>query len=182
MQNPSERRSSAWLPVLVGAGLLLTSCTGGGGAALPLPTDGGGGTGDARSSTRSDLQPMGEPSPVVPESEITPDRVTPERLLRSIVDGVAREDASFLCRIVHKYVDTPELTKLDQAWAWRHFLMKAPRAKWTNLADILDTGGLEIEEQGGELALATFGAGPSVERGEIRMVKISGEWYLEVAE
>ncbi|MCZ6688280.1 MAG: hypothetical protein O7H41_01620 [Planctomycetota bacterium] len=163
----------AWLPALAGAGFLLVSCSGGGGGAPA----------EARGVDFSEnLQPLGEASPLVAESDVTPDRSTPEMLLRSIIDGVGREDLSFLCRTVDKFASTPRLTKVDQAWAWRTFLMRAPRASWTNLGQLLDDGGVQISDDDGQLALASFEAGPSVGMAEIRILKISGEWYLEVPE
>ena len=167
----------AWFPALAGAGFLLVSCSGGGGGG---PAQGRGV--DSSEETHPSGQPLGEASPLVAESAVAPDRSTPEMLLRSIIDGVGREDLSFLCRTVDKFAGAARLTKVDQAWAWRTFLMRAPRASWTNLGQLLDDGGVQISDDDGILALASFEAGPSVGMAEIRIVKISGEWYLEVPE
>ncbi len=104
------RAMGAWLPALAGAGFLLASCSGGGGGA---PAEGRGI--DSSEEIHPPGQPLGEASPVVAESAVAPDRSTPEMLLRSIIDGVAREDLSFLCRTVDKFAGTPRLTKVDQA-------------------------------------------------------------------
>ncbi|MCZ6602245.1 MAG: hypothetical protein O6952_04500 [Planctomycetota bacterium] len=88
----------AWLPALAGAGCLWVSCSGGGGGAPA----------EARGVDSSkELHPLGEASPLVDESGVSPDRNTPEMLLRSIIDGVGREDLSFLCRTVDKFAGTP---------------------------------------------------------------------------
>ncbi len=176
MRLTSGLRLSAWMPALAGVGLLLAACTGGGGGDSPPPPDG------QDVDISENLQPLGEASPVVEESDVPPDRSSPEKLLRSIIDGVGREDLSFLCRTVDKFVGAPKLTKVDQAWAWRNFLMRAPRASWTNFGPLLDDGSVQISEFDGKLALASFEAGPSVGMAEIRILKISGEWYLEVPE
>ena len=176
MRFTNGLRMSAWLPALVGAGFLLAACTGGGGGDPSAPAAG------PAVDSNAKLQPLGEASPVVAEPVVSPDRSTPEKLLRSIIDGVGREDLSFLCRTVDKFVGAPQLTKIDQAWAWRTFLMRAPRASWTNFGPLLDDGSVQISEFDGKLALASFEAGPSVGMAEIRIVKLSGEWYLEVPE
>jgi hypothetical protein len=125
--------------------------------------------------------PLGDPPPVIGESDRTPDRSSPQATLRSVLDGREREDLPFLARCESLSAEKDVLDKMDAARAHRRFCAKAVGPYWSRIEGALEAGAatFAVEE---ESATGIFEVGGALGRVEIRFVRIDGDWYLRSGE
>lgn len=125
--------------------------------------------------------PLGEPSPLVSESTETPDRSSPEALLRSILAGRERVDLAFLARCESATANKEFIDKVDEARAWRNYCMGSVEPLWLKIEGALDGGRASFTAEG-DRGTGLFDVGGAIGEMDLRFTRIDGQWYIEIGE
>jgi hypothetical protein len=128
----------------------------------------------------SDLQDrsLGEPPAVVDESTLTPDRTSPEALLRGLLAARRRGDLAFLARCDLSTAGKGKLDTLDVARAWRQFGWRSVEPFWSKVETALN-GGLFRTDLNGARATLVFDVGGALGEIELLFEGNIGGWHLD---
>lgn len=172
-ETPVGIRVRICIAAIAAATFLAWGCGGGGAVSAPAPIP--------PAAPAPSGNALGDPPALVAESAEAPDLSSPEKALRSILAGRARQDLPFLARCESVTAGKERLDSLDEARAWRTYCMKSVGAFWSKIEEALEGGNARFTEDG-DSARGVFEVGGSLGETELRFVRIGGRWYVEMGE
>lgn|GEM_PF-4897348 len=127
-----------------------------------------------------DYPALGEAPSNITEPNFQLDRSSPQALLASLLAARHAQDQSALLRASAPRSAYPAMSKLDQRWAYRAYLMPSVAPLWDKIESALmgEIDAWEVLDDRALLALELGGALGSYQR---EFIKLSDGWYLPVA-